>query len=270
MQVQLREYKPSEYLVPFIESFWEGSINKEPQGQLEQKVLPSGYVELIIHLSELHCDLFIGDKWSQSPVYTLFGVYTEPYEVKFKGQVNVFAIRFKPEGFYSIFGLPAALFKSTYDDMEMVLDKKFYSFCHRIREAETVSAQIQIAESFLLNRVQRNNCPITYLNMAAEKIRKNNGFLLVEELAKDSFISVRQLEREFANKIGISPKQYMKLARFNEVHRLLNANAELPFTKLAYHCGYADQAHFIRDFKSFAGENPKVYQKGRHLFFRYL
>jgi AraC-like DNA-binding protein len=266
MSVQLKEFAPSEYLKPFVEAFWSGSFNRDSAALFSQRVLPNGYVQLIFHLSDLRCDLFKENVWNQSPPYTLIGVYAKPYVVQFQGQVDVFAIRFKPEGFYSIFGVPAALFTSSFDDIETVLDKNFSGLCAKIREAVTTPDKIDLAECFLLRKLQNNNTPITYLNRAAELIRRTNGFIRVEDLAQQSYISMRQLEREFTSKIGITPKQYIRLARLNEVHRQLQLHKEMSFTQITYQCGYADQAHFIRDFKNFTGESPKFFQREKHMY----
>jgi transcriptional regulator GlxA family with amidase domain len=74
------------------------------------------------------------------------------------------------------------------------------------------------------------------------------------------------LEREFKQKIGISPKQYMRIARLNGVQRLIENNTTQDFTNISYEGGYADQAHFIREFKTFTGESPKAFVKKRKDF----
>lgn len=267
MGCQLAEYSPSEYLKPFVDVFWGGSFNTASEALFNQRVLPNGYVQLIFHLSDLHCELYKEGQWQKSPPYTLIGIYAKPYIVQFKGLVEVFAIRFKPEGFYSIFGVPAALFASTFEDIESVLDKPFNEWCAKIREAKSTTEIINHIECFLLAKLQGNRAPITYLNRAAEIIRKTNGFIRVEDVAQQSYISIRQLEREFTGKIGITPKQYIRLARLNKVQRLLQQKKELLFTQVTYRCGYADQAHFIRDFKSFTGESPKLFQRDQTIYF---
>lgn len=53
----------------------------------------------------------------------------------------------------------------------------------------------------------------------------------------------------------------MRISRLNAVHQLLDRNTALDLTSVAHHCGYADQSHFIRDFKSFTGERPGLFIK---------
>jgi len=266
MSVQFKEFKPSESLNQFVELYWQGDFNIQRLNLLSQRVIPNGYVELIIHTSDVHCILYKNTTWSFSPNYTIIGLYTEPYIVQFNSHVKVFGIRFKPEGVYNVFGVPASEFKATYDDMENVLGQEFRDYCHRLRDAKDMHQKIALTEKYLFRNHQRHNIDANYVNRAAEIIRQTNGFIRMEELSDQVFISMRQLERAFKNQIGITPKLYMRLSRLNEVQRQLENNKALDFIQITYDCGYADQAHFIREFKNFTGEIPTIFVKDRQEF----
>lgn len=265
MSVQIKEYEPSEQLHPFVEFFWEGKFNLNGATTLYQKVVPNGFVELVIHPSDSHCYLPIKEGWSSSPDYTIIGLYTRPYEVQFPEYVNVFGIRFKPEGIYNLFGIPASVFSDRYEDMELVLGREFKEYCSKLRETPDLATRLDLTTNYLLKKLDENSPELTYVNRAAEMIRRSEGFNQIDELPDKVYISLRQLEREFNKKIGITPKRYMRIARLNEVHRKLEKE-ELELTKVAFDCGYADQAHFIRDFKSIMGVIPTLFTKNRHQF----
>lgn len=259
MSVDVREYRPSPDLSPYIEYFWGGSFNTESVKLFSQRVVPNGYVELIIHLSDLHCELLDSSTFNSSPDFLLIGLYSIPYEVNFKGAVNVFGIRFKPEGFHQLFGIPASEFVENYADIESLSMHKFRDHCRTLREKNDLKELISLTEKFFRNNLNGSKINLYYLNLAAELIRKSNGLMTVDELASKVFISKRQLEREFKQKIGMSPKSYMRLARLNKVNRIIKEGKRVELSDLAYICGYSDQAHFIRDFKEFTGESPKVF-----------
>ncbi len=264
----VRQYKPGGALTNFVEVYWEGRFTGHPHKGMSMRVIPSGFVDLIIHLSDLHCDLHNEYGWDQSPDYTVIGLYTRPYEVQFQDKVDVFAIRFKPEGFFNVFGVPSSLFKEGFDDMSLVLGADFQAFCDQLKQKASASkAMIRLANGFLLRMIDRNQVGQNYVNRAAELIRQTKGGLKIEDLSRRMNISLRQLEREFKDKVGLTPKQYLRLSRMNEVHRLLEQHKWLNLTQVAYQSGYADQAHFIRDFKSITGEKPTVFIKERN---RYL
>lgn len=266
MSIQIAEYQPDEKLQPFVELFWEGQFNTAMKDILKQKVVPNGYIDLIIHLSERHCNLISGQTWSQSPDYTIIGLYTHPYEVQFRDLVKVFGIRFKPESIFNLFGIPASVFSENYEDMELVLGNRFGDFCSRLREAESVDQMLRISKKYLMTQLEKHYPELNYVNRAAEIIRRPDNFERIDELPEKVFISLRQLEREFKQKIGVTPKRYMRIARLNEVHRKLENEQEVEFTKVALDCGYSDQAHFIRDFKSIMGIKPTLYFKNRQQF----
>jgi AraC-like DNA-binding protein len=261
-----KEYEPIDSLKPFVEFFWEADFNRQGTTRLQQHVIPNGYVEMIIHLSDLHCDLYSGSEWGQSPDYTIIGMYTRPYDVHFRDHVRAFGIRFKPEGFYNIFGVPSSEFSNKFEDMEDLAGIDFREFCSKLCDSPMTSQKLILAEKYLIQNLEKRKINVDYVNRAAEIIRQAKGFLRIEDLAGQVYISTRQLEREFKRKTGISPKLYMRLSRMNEVHRLLEDNVRLDFTQVTYACGYADQAHFIKDFKNFTGEKPTLFVKNRHQY----
>jgi AraC-like DNA-binding protein len=259
------EHEPGKDLKPFVELFWEGSFNSKSSGRQSMRMIPNGCLDLIIHLNDIHCDLQEINAWYQSPDYMLIGLFTKPYEVQFGDHVKVFSIRFKPEGIYNIFGVPASLFKERFEDMSLVLGREFEDFSHRLREERTIPLMIKRAEEYLRKVLEKNKADLSYVNHAAEIIRTCKG-IRIEDLPKRVYISQRQLEREFKYKIGISPKHYLRITRINEVMRLIGENQTMDLTTVAYQCGYFDQSHFIHDFKKITGSNPTLFIKNRESY----
>jgi len=259
MSVNVREYRPSPDLSPYIEYFWGGRFNANSIDIFSQRVVPNGYIELIVHLSDLHCELLDSSKFNSSPDFLLIGLYSHPYQVNFKGAVDVFGIRFKPEGFHQIFGIPASEFVSNYVDIENLSLNRFRDHCNSLKEKNNIREMIKHTEEFFRMNLKGSKINLYYLNLAVNLIRKSDGLISVNDLSNKVFISKRQLEREFKQKIGMSPKSYMRLARLNKVNRLIIEGKRINLSDLSYICGYSDQAHFIRDFKEFTGEAPKVF-----------
>jgi transcriptional regulator GlxA family with amidase domain len=81
----------------------------------------------------------------------------------------------------------------------------------------------------------------------------------VHGLAAELGMSVRQLQRLFTEHVGVGPKWVIRRYRLYEVHRRLAAGARVDWATLAAELGYADQAHFTRDFTAMIGEPPTLY-----------
>jgi AraC-like DNA-binding protein len=266
MNIDVKEYKPIPALAPYVELFWRGDFNINSSAMFRQRVIPYGYIELIIHLSDYHCELLQGSCHAPSPPFTLIGLFTMHYDVHFRKHVKVFGIRFKPEGIHHIFGIPASEVHQDFADMESIAGRQFRDLCFKLKESGSVLQMISLTEEYLLKNISSNRINLYYLNRAAEIIRKKKGNISITQLAAEVYISTRQLEREFRQKIGISPKYYMMIARLNEVNRLIQQGSRVDLTDLSYSAGYSDQAHFIRDFRRFTGESPRVFLSKREHF----
>jgi AraC-like DNA-binding protein len=81
----------------------------------------------------------------------------------------------------------------------------------------------------------------------------------VDALADAAGLGVRRLQRLFAEYVGLGPKRVIRRYRLHEVGERLAAGAEIDWVGLATELGYADQAHFIRDFTAMIGESPTRY-----------
>lgn len=254
MSVQLQEYTPAAGLRPYVHRFWTGRFNTERARLLAQQVVPNGFLELIIHLTDHHCDLHGSGGWGQSPDYTLIGLRSAAYEVRFTREVEVFAIRFKPAGFYTLFGVPCGELVDAHEDLVAVLGARFCVFAARLREGRDIADRLHIAERYLARAVGARDA--TYLNRATELIRTSGGRLRVEDVADGLGISRRQLERAFKRALGLSPKQYMRIARLNVAQGVILSGAYRNLADVAYQAGYADQSHFNREFKLLVGARP--------------
>ncbi len=167
-------------------------------------------------------------------------------------------VGFQPGGLYRLMGVPLNKFSMDESfDSTYVLDKEIVFITEQLREATAYDQMVSIIESFLLKKLQhlRSKLPI---DSVLPLIIKKGGLLNVDDIAQQSCVSVRQLERQFQQRIGISPKFFVRLTRFSKAWVMKENNPHLKWTTIAYECGYFDQMHLIRDFKEFAGVTPSV------------
>jgi len=265
MNFSVREYQPSAPLKQFVDCFWEGTFNLDGSENVSFRMVPNACLELIIHLDDLRCNFPGPESPVQTPDYMLIGLFTETAEVHFTGTVPVFTIRFKPEALFSLFSLSGTEVFGRYEDISLMLGSDFRDFCHRIREKKDTSEMIAFSEQYLMSKLKERESKPDYVGKAAELMR-NPGLSNIKEISNEVCISERQLERKFREIIGIAPKHYLRLTRINRVLKILERGRSLDLTSIAYHCGYFDQAHFIKDFKKITGKNPSLFFKQKQQF----
>jgi AraC-like DNA-binding protein len=120
---------------------------------------------------------------------------------------------------------------------------------------EDVRGRKRALDRMLLPRFQKKPAHDTGFDRAVESVVEAEGRIRVDGLSRDLGVSCRQLERMFRERVGLGPKRFAKVLRFQSVFRRA-AFEEGPWAMLALDCGYYDQAHFIRDFRSFTGRSP--------------
>jgi AraC-like DNA-binding protein len=106
--------------------------------------------------------------------------------------------------------------------------------------------------------VEKRPDKIAMVGHMVQDMRKNAFTETMEVVASRYNITPRYLQKLFLQYTGIPPKLYGKINRFQQSLRLIS-NKENSLTSIAYDCGYFDQSHFIREFKSFTGLTPSAY-----------
>jgi AraC-like DNA-binding protein len=92
-------------------------------------------------------------------------------------------------------------------------------------------------------------------------IHQSDGNISLKNIQKDLQLSERSFERRFKQCVGVSPKLFSRICRFQASLAQLRKNGYNKLSDIAYENEYADQSHFIRAFKEFAGFSPVQYQK---------
>ena len=125
---------------------------------------------------------------------------------------------------------------------------------------------MQLLEGWLLARAAQVGLEPTPVLAAATRLFEARGQATVLAAAESVGLSVRQLERQFHDQVGMSPKMLARLSRFEAAQRHIFETPELSFTRLAHDLGYADQAHFTREFRSFAERSPSHFLAESRIF----
>jgi AraC-like DNA-binding protein len=191
-----------------------------------------------------------------SPRVVLIGMQTHRRgDLHIRGTVDGFAILFQPYALGLLFALPAQEFTNQGLDAEPVFGPVITRFQERLADCRTFEERISVANQFLLRRAlaapRRDG-----ISAAAADILGTAGGARIPAMAGRAGLSLRQFERRFVQQVGISPKRFARIARFEAALDRMARSPQGSWTEIAHRFGYYDQMHMVHDFSRFTGETP--------------
>jgi AraC-like DNA-binding protein len=174
------------------------------------------------------------------------------------GASRCMQIDLTPPGAYRLFGLPM----SEWAGSTLPLDdfgRDFARLAERLDDITDWDGRFALLDAFVRARLQRSAPPSPEVLWAWQRLRACHGGLRIAELADHLGWSRKHLAARFAAEIGRPPKAVARLLRFERLHGLVAQMTDPDWSALAYDCGYADQAHLVRDFRAYTGTTPTRY-----------
>lgn len=179
--------------------------------------------------------------------------------ISFSGIYHRFVIQFKPNGFYEIFRIPFSEFTNKIFRLDEVFGRSAIALRQQLINEKDVQKMACYADKFLLtflNRQKVHNNICDRITATSNELCHNTPLSNIGQYAYKANMSIRNFERRFIEQVGISPKLYCRLARFNNALITKLKNPQKNWTSIAHACGYYDQMHMIKEFKQFAKLNP--------------
>jgi len=225
----------------------------------KELALPTGTVELVVGLQSDRISLFESSDLERPVTMSgpvVCGVHTRPFAIEDQGSNSVLGIHFRPGGAASLLGLPLSELENIHVPLSTVLG----DVGERLQEAcalAPVGRELQAAARCLSAAIHGATDPL--VSHAVQSISRWEPDADVASLVEASGYSHRRFNERFRDTVGVSPKRFIRLMRFQRVIELLGDEVEADWSDVAAHCGYYDQAHLIHDFRSFSGMTPAAY-----------
>ena len=145
------------------------------------------------------------------------------------------------------------------NSFQSIFDVSFYSRIEKgIEDNLSMNAIICNIEQFLIDKLPVLPSIDKRIQYAITMIQAHSGNLSIKKLAAESSLSERQLERRFKSEVGISPKMFSQIIKFQKAHNRLNTSTWSNLHELAWDCGYFDNAHLTREYLKLSGTLPST------------
>ncbi|MFF8874255.1 helix-turn-helix domain-containing protein [Streptomyces massasporeus] len=223
--------------------------------------LPTGAAQLLVNLD--------ADALSSSPLRgvgrrtrgaAVHGPFSEPAVIDPAQQRAVLWVAFRPAGVRPFLTVPVSALRDELVDLGELWGTDGVVLRERLLEAvaaEGPRAGLRVLETALTGRVEGPGRPDPAVRLAAALLDRGTP---VGEVADRLGWTTGRLARRCTGQLGLTPKRYARIRRFQRLLRRVNAGHGPPdWAVLAADCGYHDQAHLIHEFRALAGITPTVY-----------
>jgi AraC-like DNA-binding protein len=266
-----QKFCPSPHLRPFIECYfvWEKhGLLAEP---LRIESPPTGFASMVFTYGDAY-QVRTEKGVTTAPKAFLTGQATRQYELALSGQIGMVGIVFRPSGISTLFGLPMYEFADERVALADVLGPSLTDLHEAICEHPTTTGRIALLEQFINRQLLRRGDRSDRTDYAANLIVDKFGVLTVIEILDDLYVCRRQFERQFLQKVGVSPKYYARIRRVGHLCAQLATQRwqVSDWQDFVFRAGYYDQSHFIREFKQVTGKRPTLYLKDNTELSQYL
>jgi len=250
---------PSKILAPYIKRYW-AIENVLDKGEIcVQRITPTGLAELLLYFTPR--PKVLNSNKNLSDNVALYGHQNEFYDINLTGELSVFSVVFQPQGLMQFFKFPLDEICNQNIPLHNINGQTGRDLEEKMGEAASFYQRVSTMESYLFDLLKTDFTDFEFrrINRIAELIKKTFGKINIDTLASEACLSRKQFERVFAKYIGISPKQYLKIIRFQYAIFQKQQSFKMDLDELSYESGYYDQPHFINDFKSLCGLTPRQY-----------
>lgn len=183
------------------------------------------------------------------------GLFAGPVTIDSHGAAHCLQVNFTPLGARRIFGMPMNELTGRMPALEDVLGAEGAALRERLGEAENWESRFDVIEGFLLARLGKSPEAGPEVTWALDRIAASGGRAKVAAIADRLGWSRKHLARRFAEEVGLGPKCVSRIVRLNSAMAVAKTDSD-GWADIAARCGYADQAHLVRDFRELAGTTP--------------
>jgi len=254
----LQDFLPSPSLRDFVRKHQVIRFQFCPTDIIPAKVYaPRPETCLVFYLRDLQDVVYLdSDRLALHPRCTLTGQHTVVTKRCIGRDFWAVQIVLQPSALYLLTGIPVSEITNKVIDAEAIWGSEIRATHEQMSNSNSIEEAICLAERFLERAINKARSPISGIDRISGLILNSTVGMSVDRLASEACLSSRQFHRKFTERIGIGPKLFDKVVRFEKAFFMKNANPQLDWLSIALACGYYDYQHLAKDYKYFTGMSP--------------
>lgn len=224
--------------------------------------MPNGESSLVINLRDDPIRIYDCHDIDRYETYghsLISGARSQSFVIDTDAQERVIGIQFQPGGAYPFFKAPASEFENSDIPVETLWRSASNELRERLLAAKTLDQMFSLVEQYLLCQLVRPLELHPAVAFALDNFCRSPHQATVAAVLNKIGLSHRRFIQLFHNQVGLTPKTFCRVRRFQRVLHSVHGQREVEWSQIALDSGYYDQAHFIHDFQSFSGFTPSAY-----------
>jgi AraC-like DNA-binding protein len=173
----------------------------------------------------------------------------------------IFQIMFQPTGLYRLTGIPSYEFNEEFLDAEDIFSKEIRLINEQLYHAQDYSQMVEIADRFVSNLICKKVKEAHSLDVLSDFLLNGNERISLDMLAREACLCIKQFERKFKERTGVTPKLFAKIVRFDRAFCLRLKYPDMHWNQIAYRCDYSHYQHLVKDYREFTGLTPPLFEQ---------
>src|SRR5262249_10961269 len=253
MTIFLRPYPPGPPLDEYVDRFW---LCSDTPPHPRERILPNGTVQLVINLSDDEIRIFDASHSARPRRYSgaaVSGPYSNYFVIDPLVHASIIGVYFRPGRAVPVLGGPASDLADAHVDLQPAGGRPPAELRERRCPAAAPAKRFAGLEEVLLGRLRRSPPLHGAIPVALDALEQADAGVKVRELARRVGLSQRRFIQLFTAEVGLTPKLYGRVRRFQRARELVRNATEPDWAAGAAACGFFDPSHLIRDFRGVYG-----------------
>jgi len=225
----------------------------------KKNVIPDGKTDIMFNLNSNRFGFFKNGKVIYSSSSVIQGLRKKNFEYIAKDRIELMGIRLMPFGIFTLFNIPLKELPEDPVELSLVAGRHTKELEEKLIETPDIDGKFKILFEWLMSlfvkREERNGMMID----AVYKIYSDEGKSTIKNVSRNSYNYYKKIQRSFREAIGISPKLYARMVRFESIHNTLVKSDKIDWLEIVTKYDFYDQSHLAKEFQFFTGHSPQEF-----------
>jgi hypothetical protein len=225
----------------------------------KKNIIPDGKTDIIFNLNSKIIGFVKNGKVLYSKDSVLQGLRKKNFQYIANDTVEILGIRLMPFGIYTLFNVPLTELSDEPIELSLIVGKKVKELEEKIFDTPDIDAKIKIVQEWLFSLFIKKEERHGLLIDTIYRIYSSRGKSSINLACKENYNYYKKVQRSFREAIGISPKLYARMVRFESLHNELLTVNKIDWFDIVNKFDFYDQSHLTKEFQFFTGHTPQEF-----------